>query len=83
MPGAAPTVVAPTGSKASQTPMEGMALDSVGAPDSSRAWVTTVKVRLPRTGKVNQSDWPTWLRRPHQRPLGGIIRGEAWVPIES
>ena len=55
----------------------------MGAPVSSRAWVTTVKVRLPRTGKVNQSLWPTWLSRPHHRPLAGMGRGWAWVPMAS
>ena len=70
-PGAAPTGVAPTGSNASQTPMEGMALELEGEPDSSIAWVTMVRMRLPRTGKVNQSLWPTWLSRPTQRPPVG------------
>ena len=55
--------------------MEGMALEFEGAPVSSRAWVTTVKMRLPRTGKVNQSVWPTWLRRPHHIPPVGMGRG--------
>ena len=82
-PGAAPTAVEPMGSNASQTPMEGMAFDSVGAPVSSRAWVTTVKVRLARTGKLNQSVWPIWLRRPTHRPLAGMGRGAASVPMAS
>ena len=60
-----------------------MALVSVGAPVSSRAWVTTVKVRLPRTGKLNQSVWPTWLSRPLHSPLAGIVRGAASVPMAS
>jgi hypothetical protein len=50
--------VAPTGSNASQTPMAGMALVSVGVPVSFKACVTMVKVRLPRTGKLNQSIGP-------------------------
>ena len=54
-PGPAPTAVAPTGSKASQTPKAGMAFKLVGAPVSSKASVTTVKVRPPRTGNMNQS----------------------------
>ena len=56
-------------------PMEGMAFELEGAPLSSTAWVTMVKVRLPRTGKVNQSVCPTWLSRPHHSPLAGIGRG--------
>ncbi len=83
MPGASPTAGAPMGSKASQMPMTGMALDSVGMPVWPSAWVTMVKMRLPRTGKVNQSVWPTWLMRPHQRPLGASIRGVDCVPIAS
>ena len=67
--------VAPAESNASQTPMEGMALAFEGAPVSSSAWVTTVKMRLPRTGKVNQSVWPIWLKRPHHRPPVGMGRG--------
>ena len=43
----------------------------------------TVKVRLPRTGKMNQSVWPTWLNRPHHRPLGGSMRGMASVEMAS
>ena len=82
-PGAAPMAVEPMGSNASHTPMEGSALNSVGAPVSSRAWVTTVKVRLPRTGKVNQSAYPIWLRRETQRPPAGMGRGADWVPMAS
>src|SRR5271157_3642220 len=82
-PGAAPTAVAPTGLNASHTPIEGNALDSDGAPVSSSACVTTVKMRLPRTGKLNQSVWPTWLKRPHHKPPPGIARGWASVPMAS
>ena len=45
--------------------------------------VTTVNVRPPRTGKRNQSVWPTWLRRPDQNPLGGRVRGCDSVPTAS
>ena len=75
--------VAPTGSNASHMPMEGMAFSSVGVPVSFSAWVTTVNVRLPRTGNANQSVCPTWLMRPAHIPLTGIMRGEASVPIAS
>ena len=45
--------------------------------------MTTVKMRLPRTGKVNQSVWPTWLRRPHHRPPAGMGRGWDSEPMAS
>jgi hypothetical protein len=83
MPGPAPMAAAPSGSKASQTPSAGMAFRSVGAPVSSTDWVTTVKVRPPRTGKRNQSFCPTSLKCPHHRPLAGSRRGEASVPMAS
>src|SRR5580704_4878727 len=82
-PGAAPTAVEPTGLNASHTPIEGNAFDSVGAPVSSSACVIAEKMRLPRTGKLNQSFWPTWLKRPYHRPPTGIVRGCDSVPIAS
>src|ERR1700722_1613174 len=82
-PGAAPTGAAAAGSNASHTPMEGRALEFEGKPDSLRACVTTVKMRLPRTGKVNQSVWPIWLKRPHHIPPVGMGRGWDTEPIAS
>ena len=82
-PAPKPTVAEPTGSKASQMPSAGMAFRLVGAPLSSSASVTTVKVRPPRTGNVNQSVWPTWLSRPLHNPLGGMMRGAASLPMAS
>jgi hypothetical protein len=83
IPGPVPTAAAPTGRKASHTPKAGIAFDSVGAPVSSNACVTTVNVRPPRTGKPSQSLWPTWLSRPDHMPLAGNMRGEAWLPMAS
>src|ERR1700685_3289746 len=82
-PGAAPTGDAPAASNASHTPMDGNALEFEGVPDSLRACVTTVKMRLPRTGKVNQSVWPIWLKRPHHIPPVGMGRGSDTEPIAS
>src|SRR5579871_5174657 len=82
-PGAAPTGAVPGAANASQMPSTGMALNPFGRPRSSRASVTTVNVRLPLTGKLNQSVWPTWLSRPHHIPLGESMRGDASVEIAA
>jgi hypothetical protein len=57
--GAYPTAAVSIGSNPSQMPIAGMALTALGVPVSFSAWVTMVKMRLPRTGIVNQSLWPT------------------------
>ena len=64
-------------------PSTGMAFALLGRPVSSRASVTTVNVRFPRTGKLNQSACPTWPSRPHQMPLGGSMRGVASVEMAA
>src|ERR1700722_17668833 len=71
------------GLKPSHTPIAGRAFVSEGIPESFRACVTTVKVCPARTGRVNQSVWPTWLRRPHHRPVGATIRGADGEAMES
>ena len=52
-----------------------MALVIAGLPCSSSATVTTVKVRLARTGNKNQSAWLAWLSLLVHMPLGGNSRG--------